>query len=61
MFDKDLENKSSVRYKKLAEQVEQEVRKCESWNLGTWPGGTRKVSSRCIVLLGTKSVSFIVT
>ena len=29
VFDKDLENKSSVRYKKLEEQVEQEVRKCE--------------------------------
>ena len=26
-FDKDLENKSSSRYKKLEEQVEQEVRK----------------------------------
>ena len=40
VFDKDLENKSSVRYKKLEEQVEQEVRKwewtssqfLESWN-----------------------------
>ena len=30
VFDKDLENKSSVRYKKLEEQVEQEV-----WN---WEG-----------------------
>ena len=29
VFDKDLENKSSVRYKKLEEQVEQEVRKWE--------------------------------
>ena len=29
VFDKDLENKSSVRYKKLEEQVEQQVRKCE--------------------------------
>ena len=29
VFDKDLESKSSGRYKKLAEQVEQEVRKCE--------------------------------
>ena len=27
VFDKDLENKSSVRYKKFEEQVEQEVRK----------------------------------
>ena len=29
VFDKDLKNKSSVRYKKLEEQVEQEVRKWE--------------------------------
>ena len=29
VFDKDLENKSSSRYKKLEEQVEQEVRKWE--------------------------------
>ena len=29
VFDKDLENKSSLRYKKLEEQVEQEVRKWE--------------------------------
>ena len=29
VFDKDLENKSSVRYKKLEEQVEQEVRNWE--------------------------------
>ena len=27
VFDKDLENKSSVRYKKLEEQVEQQVSK----------------------------------
>ena len=40
VFDKDLENKSSSRYKKLEEQVKQEVRKwewtwsrfLESWN-----------------------------
>ena len=31
VFDKDLENKSSSRYKKLEKQVEQEVRKWE------WP------------------------
>ena len=29
VFDKDLENKSSSRYKKLEEQVKQEVRKWE--------------------------------
>lgn len=29
VFDKDLENKSSLRYKKLEEQVKQEVRKWE--------------------------------
>ena len=29
VFDKDLENKSSVRYKKLEEQVEQQVSKWE--------------------------------
>jgi len=40
VFDKDLENKSSTRYKTLENQVEQEVRKwewtstrfLESWN-----------------------------
>lgn len=40
VFDKDLENKSSTRYKTLEKQVEQEVRKwewtstrfLESWN-----------------------------
>ena len=32
VFDKDLENKSSLRYKKLEKQVEQEVRRWE-W---TW-------------------------
>jgi len=27
VFDKDLENKSSIRYKKIEKQLEQEVRK----------------------------------
>lgn len=46
VFDKDLENKSSTRYKTIEKQVEQEVRKQELTSSRHLDLQTRKDSSR---------------